>query len=251
MPEHYIEKAISSGKSAIGFSEHYDYLYKENGKQVPLPDPQQYTDAIFALREKYKGKIKILCGLEAGYCKEASETYAELYEKYPFDYLINSVHMVNGQDCYHNTFSRGLTARQAYTLYFEQVLESMDVPYPFQVLGHLGYASRYTDFADKKIRYEDFSELIDEILKRCIRSGAALEINTSARGAGSLFLPDTDIVERYVELGGRKITFGSDAHSVERYCENENEVRSMLKNVGVNTVYYFEKKKPIAQSIEE
>ena len=247
--ENYIERAIELKKTAIGFSDHYDYRCIECNRQIPLPDPERYTETIFALKDKYKDRIKVLCGLEVGYCEEANDKNRELYEKYPFDYFINSVHMIHGKDCFHNEFSVGLTAKQAYALYFECVLESLNAPYPFEIIGHLCYASRYTHYEDKKIRYEDFKELIDEILKRMIEKRVALEINTSAGGAGSLFLPDTDIVFRYIELGGDMFTFGSDAHTVCRYCDKEPDVVSALRKFGVKYGCYFENRKAVKEPL--
>ena len=248
-PENYIRKAVELGKKAVSFTDHYDYRCIENGRQIPLPDLKIYTETFAELKEKYKGRIKVLCGLEVGYCREAVDRYIEIYERYPFDFFINSVHVVKGKDCFHNEFSKGLNAKEAYTLYFEQVLESLSAPYPFQVLGHLGYASRYTDYADKKIRYADFPEMIDRILCKIVEKNVALEINTSSAGSGSLLLPDLDIIARYTALGGRMFTFGSDAHTVARYCDKEEIVKSALSDLGIKRCCYFEKGKIVWEEL--
>lgn len=247
--EKYIERALALGKRAVGFSDHYDYLCIENGRQIALPDLDEYTCTIARLREKYKGRIEVLCGLEVGFLDVANEKYVELARKYPFDYFINSVHMVAGKDCYHNEFGRNLTAKEAYRLYFAAVRRSIDAPYPYEAVGHIGYASRYTTYEDKKIRYADFAGELDDILRAIIGRGVCLEINTSSAGSGGDFLPDRDIVRRYAELGGRKITFASDAHTVRRYAEKEEIVKSFLKELGIGETYYFKNRKPVAEKL--
>ena len=39
-------------------------------------------------------------------------------------------------------------------------------------------------------------------------------------------------MRRYYQLGGRKISFGSDAHGPDRIAEKWDEVVAMLKNIG-------------------
>lgn len=247
--ENYIEKAIRSGKKAVGFSDHYDYGCIENGRQIPLPDLRVYTETVSRLKEKYRGKIEVLCGLEVGYSEDSVEKYIEIARDYPFDYIINSVHMVKGKDCYYNEFSRGLTAKEAYSIYFGEVLKSIYAPYPFHIAGHIGYASRYTQYEDKKIRYADFSKELDTILSAIVKKGVFLEINTSSGGAGSEFLPDTDVLARYIELGGDRFTFASDAHTTARYCDKEEIVKEFLKSAGISETYYFVNGRPVAEKL--
>ena len=62
-----------------------------------------------------------------------------------------------------------------------------------------------------------------------------LEINSSTKSEKP-FMPAADILEEYVVLGGKYVTFGSDAHSVERYCENIAEVGKSIKKYGLISV---------------
>ena len=62
-PENYIRKAVELVKKAVSFTDHYDYRYIENGRQIPLPDLKIYTETFAELKEKYKGRIKVLRGL--------------------------------------------------------------------------------------------------------------------------------------------------------------------------------------------
>lgn len=46
-------------------------------------------------------------------------------------------------------------------------------------------------------------------------------------------MPSEDILKKYANIGGKFVTFGSDAHSVERYCENVSEVEKIIKKYGL------------------
>lgn len=83
--QEYIEKAIAAGFEIIGFSEHIQYR-ADNGKygRINFEDYIYYFSNIGDLKEKYKDKILILCGLEAAYVPEAMEDLLELKEKSDF-----------------------------------------------------------------------------------------------------------------------------------------------------------------------
>ena len=129
----------------------------------------------------------------------------------------------------------GYDRRQAYLEYLRCVRESLDAPYRWDAVGHLGYIGRPSPFERKTLVYSDFPEELDDILTVIIRKGKILEANSSVGGCaaeGTLCLPDISIFRRYYELGGRKINFGSDSHRSERTGYNYDIVTDALKNIG-------------------
>ncbi len=247
--ENYVAAAKKSGATAIGFSEHYDYDAYLDGAEIELADIRAYSDKIAELRSREK-RVDILYGIEFGYSKAAESEYKRLSSAEKFDYVINSVHTLPDRgDCYYQTAFSGLTTKQAYEIYFEKVLESLDANFDYQIVGHLGYVARYRKTPDCKILYEEFHGIIDEILKKIIELDKCLEINSSTGDSGNAFLPDRDVIERYISLGGRKMSFGSDAHRVGRYAENCDLLRSFLIEKGVSELCYFKDRKPVFYKI--
>ena len=116
--------------------------------------------------------------------------------------------------------------------YFRLVRESLDAPYPYDIVGHIGYAARYVPFENKTISLEDFGEQIDDILLTIIQKDKILEINSANKTLPNRTIPSRNIIERYFELGGRKVSFGSDAHFVERIADKREEAVEMLKEIG-------------------
>ncbi|MDE7256753.1 MAG: hypothetical protein K2N50_02205, partial [Clostridia bacterium] len=113
----------------------------------------------------------------------------------------------------------------------------------------IGYVSRYRSGSGAKIRYGDFADIIDEILREIISRGKCLEINTSTGSSECDYLPDCDIIERYLQLGGEKLSFGSDAHCVSDYQRKSEQLKKYLKSIGVNKLYYYKKRREIAYKI--
>ncbi len=245
----YIEKARESGVPALGFSEHYDYDAVLDGADIALCDIPKYTEYVKGLRENIASP-EILCGIEFGYRDISVEQYRRLISEYNFDYVINSVHTLPERgDCFHERFFAGRSIQECYRDYFKAVLESVNADFDYQIVGHLGYVSRYRSGCNSKINYSDFSDILDEILKCIIARDKCLEINASVGKTGGLSLPDTDVIVRYLQLGGKKLSFGSDAHSVKDYLRNSTAVVTFLKSAGVHEMYYYKHRKPIAYKI--
>lgn len=248
-PENYIRTAQELCVPVLGFSEHYDYDAFLDGADIGLTDINAYLNYI----NKVKSAVntpEILCGIEFGYSEKATPEYKKTAEKYPFDYIINSVHTLPDRgDCYFDEFFKGKTIRELYYDYFNAVLQSVKADYDYQIIGHIGYVSRYRTGEGTKILYKDYSDILDEILKEIIKRDKCLEINSSRGSSGSRFLPDFDVIERYVKLGGSKLSFGSDAHRTENYLKNSAELRNFLKSIGVETLYYYKKRQPISYKI--
>ena len=234
-----IETAISMGLDHYGISEHFNYDYDRlglliDGLPVPPIDEDAYFSCIRVMQKRYSGKIRLLAGAEFGYDHDprTQERYLRTFETYKPDFVINSVHVCLGSDCYFPHYCEGKSKEFAYNAYLYRILESLDAAYPYDIVAHIGYCSRNATYPDPKLRYEDFSDVLDEILSRIVRKGKILEVNTSTKTAGSPFIPDTDILTRYFELGGRKISFASDAHDTARIGEKRELVCEALKKIG-------------------
>lgn len=239
--EEYIIAALSRGDKAIGFSEHYDYDCTLCGKEnsAPLCDLKLYSNEVNRLKEKYGEKIKILFGIEFGYEKGMEEHCGELVQKYRFDYVINSVHLYKSTDYY--LLSEVLKEKDAdyvYRSYLETVEESLHANYPWQIAGHIGYPLRYAPFKNSNIVFENYPTEYSAIINTLIDKNKYLELNSSTKGNGA-FLPGEKFLREYALRGGKNITYGSDAHSVERYKDGEDAVTDIAKKYFLN-IFYFE-----------
>lgn len=248
--ENFIKEAINKGGSIIGFSEHLDYDYIAAKIDLPMTDVDAYYKNALNLKEKYKGKITILAGAEFAYNDEAQPLYLDVEKKYNFDYVINSVHIVDGLDPYFGKYFDGKTKKQAYTRYLETILESiLNAKYDYQIIGHIGYVSRYGPYEDKVLHYTEFKSQIDGILKAIIEKQKTLEINTHVKDLNHLHFPKPEILKRYYELGGRNISFGSDAHQKERVFDKFDLVKNFLLDVGFKELSYFINKKQYTKAL--
>lgn len=234
-PAEMLEAAQKKGISFYGVSEHFDYDYdlssvsEEKRAALQNGDECEYFHVLRHLQEDYGGVMNVAVGAEFGYSEKKSVQgrYALTYEKYRPDYVINSVHGQDGKDYARYDFVED--KERTYEAYLRLVRKSLDAPYPYDIVGHVGYIARYVPFADKRLSLTQFGRQIDDILQTIVCKEKILEVNSSvAEGT----LPTREIVERFFELGGRKISYGSDAHGVERIGEKRKEISEMLKAIG-------------------
>jgi histidinol-phosphatase (PHP family) len=228
--EDMVTAAIRAGCRYLGTTEHYNLDFSHNRIEIPPTDPAGYAAEFARLREKYAGQIDLTYGIEFGYEKHSGAEYAEILKKYRFEYVINSVHLIDGEDCYHGYFEL-YDVKTAFSRYLRAVRESLEVPYRFDSIGHFGYVARNCPYPDADM-YAAAPDLVDDILKTLIARDVCLEVNSSVRKAPRPVLPAASVLRRYRELGGELIIFGSDAHRVKELLRSRPAVMAHLRDLG-------------------
>ncbi len=238
-----IEQAAKCGLKTICITDHWDEDYPEGLEDVPgIPfqfDLESYGSELNRLREEYAGKIEIRIGVEIGLQPHLGSFYKEFVQRYPFDFVIGSIHLVNGKDPYFGDLFRELGDEEGYRETWRQTLQCIKKTDDFDVLGHLDYVVRYGIMQEKAYSYKKYADEIDEILKILIEKGKGLEINTAGLKYGLPFAhPHLDVLKRYRELGGEILTVGSDAHRPEHIAYEFQKVSEILRKNGFR--YYAE-----------
>jgi histidinol-phosphatase (PHP family) len=80
-------------------------------------------------------------------------------------------------------------------------------------------------------------------LKTCIERGLALEVNDSGlRKPSQIIMPDPLILKWYAEMGGQRLTLGSDAHRLREVSLNLEKAIEAIRTVGINHVTQFDQR---------
>ncbi|WP_054958172.1 histidinol-phosphatase [Paenibacillus dakarensis] len=243
----YIEAGISSGLRVIGISDHTPYFGSPEDQPFPYiamgkAELANYVDEVLQLKQEYEGKIDVLLGIESDFFPQHAEVYLQTLSKYPFDYIIGSVHQVSGVSIFNKNRWKNLGSKQKVAVkeeYFSLIRQSARSGM-FQILGHIdAMKGNYPSFTD--IMTED---ALEETLKVIAECGIAIEINTSGKTklSGGWY-PSNAILERAL-YHGVEVTFGSDAHKPSRVGDEFEEVAAALKDIGFKEwVYYKQKRK--------
>ena len=243
-PEEMILGAIEKGLEMLCFTDHYD---KDNMEWGPedIFGPEEYFRVLIPLREKYKNQIDVRIGVETGLQPYLASYYAEFVKKYPFDFVIGSVHSIKKRDIAFGTLFKKYTDEEIYRMTFEETLEDIKLDTSFDVLGHLDYVVRYGREKETHYSYGKYADLIDEILRELIRKGKGLELNMAGIKYGLPFAhPHPDVLKRYKELGGEIITVGADGHKPEHIAYDFYKVSDILKEAGFSYYAEFRERRP-------
>ena len=244
-PEEMILGAIRKDLKAICFTDHFDKDDFAWG-QEDVFDPEEYFRVLKPLREKYKDKIDVRIGVEIGMQPYLEPFYREFVHKYPFDFVIGSVHSICKSDIAFGTIFNGKTDDEVYRMTLEETLEDVRRYDDFDVLGHLDYMTRYGKEREKQYSYAKYSDLIDEILKTLISKGKGIELNMAGLKYGLPYAhPHTDVLKRYKELGGEIITVGADGHKPEHVAYDFSKVSAILSECGFAYYTEFIQRKPV------
>ncbi len=245
----YIERARELGMESMTFTEHWDDYEGIETSLSTLDIASYYARFNEA---KAKTDFPIHFGVEIGLQSYApikahvKDGVRRMIEEFPFDFIIGSSHITKGLDmAYDKSFFDGLSRREAYMQYFEEMLENICSFDEFDVYGHLDYVARYGGFAQKTIEYAEFSDILDAILSELVKRDKGIELNTAGfrYGLGHPH-PNETIIKRYKELGGKLITLGSDAHRAVDLGSHFDVGREILLSAGFTEIAVYRKRIP-------
>ena len=241
--------AIKNNMEGITITDHLDLYYPNFDVKFNI-DFEKYTQEIEKFRDKYKDKLRVFTGLELGYRKRAIDETNLIVQSHNFDLVICSVHVIQNIDPYYGKFFEGKTKKEAYRMYLEKIYKSIVNQPDYDVVGHIGYIRRYGNLEDNSMSYDEYSDILEPMLKKIISLGKGIELNTSFFDREPyLSMPEKDILMKYKEFGGEIITIGSDAHKADRTGINFNDGIELLKECNFQYITHFEGRKPIFTKI--
>jgi histidinol-phosphatase (PHP family) len=204
--EEMCKGALANDISCVAFTDHYDLNPSDEGYNYF--NPERFSRELTNAQNMFENQLTILKGVEFGEPHQYPEALAA-YQQQGYDVIIGSIHWAGKFFVGSKEVLFHYTPEAFYEHYYQVMLEGVQFG-GFDILAHFDFPKRYL-----KVNVTDLP-IIDEVLKRIIDAEIALEINTSSLRKGlTETLPDRAILQRYAQLGGSKVTLGSDAHTPE------------------------------------
>ncbi len=240
--------AIHKGLPEIGIADHFDLHPGDECRGFFRPN--EWAAELDRARREFEGRLVVRAGIELGEPHIYQAECQALLQSYPFDYALGSLHWVGDELVFDRKYFRR-SADEAYGLFFEE-LERMTRVGGFDVLSHFDVVVRvgkplYGSYDPR--RYE---EAIRAVLKNCIDHGIALDLNTQGlRNRCQLLTPGVEILRWYREMGGERVTLGSDAHTPDDIGANFDAALEVLRAAGLKSVTQFEQRQATQVKIAE
>ena len=221
-----------------------------------------YVAEIARLKEEFKDRIDIYCGLEADYLTGFSEPFAVTKEKYHLDYLIGGVHLVINPALQQDqasladqiwfidgpkweVYDEGLQKffdgdiRRAVRRFFEQSNEMIENE-PFDIIAHFDKIKMHN--RDRYFHEDEpwYRKLALETLDLIREKGLVMEINTRGiyKKRYNGFYPSPWLMEEACKMGVPAI-ISADAHHFSEISLEFVAAEEALKKAGYRSVVNF------------
>jgi len=240
-PEAMCSRAIEQGIPEIGFSEHWDVGPYETKPR--FFKPESWYAELERLRGLFAGQLIIRAGIEIAEPHLYPQETAEVLGRAPFDYAIGSIHFDGPNFMFNGEYFHTHTADEVYSSYFAE-MDRMVRTADIDIVAHFDIPARTGKpiFGYEPARYE---EQIRSALETCIERGLALDINVSGlRKPAKIIMPDLLILKWYAEMGGQRVTLGSDAHRLPEVSLHLEKAIEAIRAVGITCVTQFEQRQP-------
>lgn len=206
----YVERARALGLRELGFADHLPLLTREDPTLTMSSDELAgYAGAVAELAAD-ASDIEVKLGIEADYLPGRERETGELLSSHRFDYVIGSVHFIDGWGFDDSRYIDGYAERDIYDIYdtyFDLVARAASSGL-FDIIGHLDLVKKY-NFRPER----DITILVDNAISAIKEAGVCIELNTAGlrKPVGEVY-PDAGILARCARAGV-PLTLGSDAHS--------------------------------------
>jgi histidinol-phosphatase (PHP family) len=240
--EEYVEQALRTGVDEIGFSDHvYHFTQTRELWEIPwmlercMDDLDEYVGAV--TEAKARG-LPIKLGLEVDYFPGTEHELAELLEPYPWDYLLGSVHFVDGLAIDQEP---GLVHRvpvgEAWRRYFTWLRDAVQSSV-VDVLAHPDLIK----FFRMRPADEETHDLHVETVDAIGAAGVCVEVSAAGlhKPTGELY-PDRSFLELCRDRGV-PITLASDAHEPAHVGRDVDRAAAFAREVGYETVTVFDRR---------
>jgi histidinol-phosphatase (PHP family) len=230
--EPFVETAAGRGVDELGFTEHVYYFVQTRALwELPYQtercvyDLDAYVDAV--VEAKRRG-LPVKLGLEVDYVGERQDELAAILEPYPWDYLLGSVHWIDGL-AVDSSPDAGVwsewTVDEVWRRYLEALAE-LAASGHVDVLAHPDLPKIF----GRRPERIDYPPL----------GGVALEISTNGRykPVGELY-PDLELLH----AAGLPITLASDAHVPENVGRDFELALELARAAGYETVTVFDQRR--------
>lgn len=236
--------AIEKGFDTLGFSGH-SYTFFDESYCMSKDDTKRYREEISALKQKYRGKIKILCGIEQDfYSEESTEGY---------DFVIGSVHyiLMNGEyieiDGSSEQFVKSVQKHTNgdFYVFAKKYYETVGMVYEKTKADIIGHFDLITKFNENSRLFDESDPRYLNCAQKAVESimlSAEKSINTGKKSpltSESVFAVQKDISQFGKEVHAPifEINTGAMARGYKTQPYPSKDILKMIKNAGGKLIF--------------
>ena len=219
----YCEVARRRGLRQMGITEHDRYLDK-----IDL--------AAFQEAREESEDVGLRLGIEIDFVPGAEEQMDHDISALPYDYVIGSVHRVDGEEVDQPldlSIYEKMDAYDLYAAYYANVRKAA-LSGRFDVLGHPDLIKIFKTFPEK-----DITPILEETADAVAESGIVVDVNAAGlrKPVGEVY-PSKKFLQMF-HRRGVPIVLSSDAHAADQVAMGYETSVKMVREVGYTEVVTF------------
>ena len=216
----FAAQAVERGIPEIAITDHVDF--EPGAPAFGYTTFEQRERVVREAAERWADRgVAIRFGVELTYDRAWESDIRDHLARHSYDFTIGSWHDRVGSVYSPRSVASWVAGRSLPEIVrpaFDEVVAAARSQL-FDTIGHIDVVKRYLAPHVTAAELAAAPELYEPILRALVDSGTALEINTSGlRQEAREIYPPPAIVARFRELGGERITIGSDAHRADTFA---------------------------------
>jgi histidinol-phosphatase (PHP family) len=245
----YAALAVERGVDELAITDHVDF---DPRAQAYGPDVATRERVVRDAAERWADRVAIRFGVEITYESAREAEIRDHLAATHYDFIIGSVHVMSYSPWAQDrvaAFVAGRSLAGVVQPYFDEVIAAARSGL-FDTIGHLDYVKRYLIPHISPAELAAAPELYEPVLRVLVEEGVALEVNTSGlRQAPRETYPTAAVVARFRELGGRRVTAGSDAHRARAFAFGLESAYAMVARAGFHDLAFRRGGQPLRIAI--
>ena len=233
-------QALKVGLTELGFSDHNPMPRDDfDDWRMRASQLDTYVANVREAQKRYP-QLSIKLGLEVDYLPGYEDWVRDLARRYPWDYLIGSVHYLSESWAIDHPQQlaewKSRDTFEVWAAYFERLAMAADSKL-FDIIGHADLCKKF-GFYPK----QDCTELFIRFMDAARLSGVAIELNTAGLRKECREIYPSPAILKLAAQAGVPITFGSDAHAPGEVGLNLAEAVQLARDVGYTQSLRFTKR---------
>lgn len=234
----YVAQAKSFDLVAFGFSDHLPQYFLPAGQRDPgvAMAEEELPRYVAAVRELQKAHPNLYLGIEADYIPGREKELADILAEYPFDYVIGSVHWIDGWE-FDNPDKKGPYATRdlmdCYRSYFDLVARSAECGL-FDIIAHPDLIKKFGFRPDGEL-----APLYRDTARALARGGVSVEVNTAGLAYPAAEIYPAPYFLTLCHDYGVPAALGSDAHAPEQVGRWFDQAEILLRQAGYTSLTIY------------
>lgn len=240
-PAEYAAHAVKIGLTEIGFSDHSPMREDDfDNWRMRFDQLDEYVEKVRRVQKDFSG-LSVKLSLEVDYLPGHEDWIRELTGRYPWDYLIGSVHYISDTWAVDNpeTLSKWKERDpyEVWTIYFDRLTKAADSGL-FEIIGHADLPKKFKIYPK-----QDCTPLFNRFLDTAQRKNVAIELNTAGLRKDCREIYPSRAFLQLAAQHKVPITFGSDAHAPAEVGSAFAEAIALARSIGYSRSCQFTQRK--------